>query len=334
MADDIRTLSAALARDPSSLRYVELADALRQRGQLQEAMQVALHGLGRHPGHADGYDCLARIHADRAELTEARAAWERVLAILPEHLGALKGIGFLYFRQGDARRAAEALEHALAVDPSDEAARRALAAVRGESPPARSRNTPAPAPAPSAVPVAPSAAARRSAAAASAAVTGAEPAATAASVTSAAPAPSAAPLAAAAPGAAGAPVAHAPPVRSRPPVFGGLEGATTDILLLDARGLVLAGGLSAGDGSDVSELAAAALAGVSGEAERTCEYMALGAWSAIVAEAGTANVVLAPASEGALVMVRRERSTPVGLALRIADRARTAAARWLQGVGV
>jgi tetratricopeptide (TPR) repeat protein len=316
VADDIRALSTALARDPSSLRYVDLAEALRRRGQLQEAMQVALHGLGRHPGHADGYDCLARIHSDRAELSEARAAWERVLAILPEHLGALKGIGFLYFRQGDVRRASEALEHALAVDPADEATRRALAAVRGEpaparrSGPARTRAAlqPAPEPAP------------------------------AASVVTAAPATPAAPAAPVAAAASAAP--HAPAVSAasapsaRPPVFGGLEGATTDILLLDARGLVMAGGLSAGDGSDVSELAAAALAGVSGEAERTCEYMALGAWTAIVAEAEHANVVLAPASEGAVLMVRRERSTPVGLALRIADRARGAAVRWLQSVGV
>jgi len=301
VADDIRSLSAALAKDPSSLRYVDLAEALRRRGQLQEAMQVALHGLGRHPGHADGYDCLARIHADRAELSEARAAWERVLAILPEHLGALKGIGFLYFRQGDKRRAAEALEHALAVDPEDEAARRALAAVRGEPAAARAGRTSA-----GSAPVA--------------------PAAPAAPVTPVAPAAPVAPVAPAAP--------VAPGTRPRPPVFGGLEGATTDILLLDARGLVMAGGLSAGDGSDVSELAAAALAGVSGEAERTCEYMGLGGWTAIVAEAEHANVVLAPAAEGALVMVRRERSTPVGLALRIADRARAAAVRWLQGVGV
>ncbi len=55
MADDIRTLSAALARDPSSLQYVDLAEALRRKGKLAEALQVAQHGLGRHQGHADGF---------------------------------------------------------------------------------------------------------------------------------------------------------------------------------------------------------------------------------------------------------------------------------------
>ncbi len=283
MADDIRALSATLARDPSSLVYLELAEALRRRGQREEALRVAEFGVGRHPQHADGHDCLARVCADLGDLERARVAWERALEIAPEHSGALKGIGFLYYRQGETKRAAAALEHALAVNPLDEAARRALESIR-----AGARVTPAAA----AVPEAPPAAPRPD--------EGGE---------------------------------REPMVPERPPVFGGLEGATADILLLDARGLVLAGGLKDEHGADVSELAAAALAGVSGEASRTVGYLALGAWGTIVAEAETANVVLAPMGQGALLMVRRDRSVPVGLALRFAERARGAAHRWLEGQG-
>jgi predicted regulator of Ras-like GTPase activity (Roadblock/LC7/MglB family) len=112
-------------------------------------------------------------------------------------------------------------------------------------------------------------------------------------------------------------------------VFQGLEGASSDMLLLDARGLVLAGGLHGVHGEDVSELAAAALAGVSGEAGRTTEYLGVGAWSVIVAEAEKANVVLSPVGDGSLLMVRRDVSVPVGLAVRVAERARGAAAQWL-----
>ncbi|MBI1723405.1 MAG: hypothetical protein HYR48_05810, partial [Gemmatimonadetes bacterium] len=96
---------------------------------------------------------------------------------------------------------------------------------------------------------------------------------------------------------------------------------------------VVAGGLKDRYGADVSELAAAALAGVSGEASRTVGYLGLGAWGSIVAEADTANLVLAPVGEGALLMARRDRSIPVGLALRFAERARGAAHRWLEGQG-
>jgi predicted regulator of Ras-like GTPase activity (Roadblock/LC7/MglB family) len=341
VADDIRTLSAVLARDPSSLQYVDLAESLRKRGNLAEALQVATHGLGRHPEHADGYDSLARIHSDKGDLAEARAAWERALAIVPEHPGALKGIGFLFFRQGDTNRALETLEHALAASPGDEPLRRALAVLKGE--PTR----PAPNPEQHAmasratVPSVPSLRTQtdvpqlRATAASIRAQLEADKIVAASGAPSAPPPP--APTAGRATvaremaGANAAPAgATPPPAPARPPVFAGLEGATADMLLLDAQGLVMAGGLRAGDGHDVSELAAAALAGVSGEASRTSGYLKLGSWSVIVAEAESGNVVLAPVGEGALLMLRREKSTPVGLALRIAERARKAAAQWLE----
>lgn len=290
MADDVRALSAALARDPSSLVYVELAEALRRRGQADEALRVVAHGLERHPQHADGHDCLARIHVDRGDLAQAKAAWERALEVAPEHVGALKGIGFLYFRQGEHRKALAALEHAVAAAPGDASVRRALETVRGAS-------------------------------GAAAAAPPAPPA----------PPPPPGPGTAAAPALPGGQTSA--PVADRPPVFVGLEGATADILMLDARGLVVAGGLRASDGSDASDIAAAALAGVSGEAGRMVSYLGMGAWITIVAESEHANFVLAPVGDGALLMVRRDRSTPVGLALRIAERARGVAHRWLEGQG-
>jgi tetratricopeptide (TPR) repeat protein len=298
--DDIRSLTAALARDPASLAYAELAEALRRRNQRDEALRVALHGLARHANHADGHDVLARIYADLGDLERARLAWSKVLEIVPGHAGALKGVAFVQFRQGDAASAAAALEQALALDPSDDAARRALDNVRRA--------------------LGPSAAPPRE--------------------TVPAPAPDAAAVAAAPPEAPPPPEAQAPepprgapPARPRPAVFSGFDRATADILMLDERGLVVAGGLVASNGADVAEVAAAGLAGVSGEATRTGEYLSLGAWRTIVAEAETANLVVAPVGEGALLLVRRDRSMPVGLALRFAERARGTASAWLQGQG-
>lgn len=287
MPDDIRALSAVLAADPASLVYAELAEALRSRGELDQAVRVATGGLTRHPDHADGLDCLGRIHADRGDLARARDAWGRALAVAPDHLGALKGMGFALYRDGDAPGALAVLEHALRVHPADEGARRALDAVR------RALGTSPSAPA--------------------------------------APTVAAAPSTAAAPAQAAAEVAPAASVL--PPVFLGLEGATADILLFDDRGLVVAGGLTGADGSDVSALAAAGLAGVSSEAARTVRYLGLGAWTAIVAEADRANLVLAPVGPGALLLVRRDRSVPVGLAMRVAERAQGAASAWLQRQG-
>jgi hypothetical protein len=52
-----------------------------------------------------------------------------------------------------------------------------------------------------------------------------------------------------------------------------------------------------------------------------------------VAEAEHSNLVVAPVGEGALLLVRRDRSMAVGLALRFAERARGIALAWLKGQG-
>jgi predicted regulator of Ras-like GTPase activity (Roadblock/LC7/MglB family) len=312
--EDIRALSTVLAADPASLVYVDLAEALRRRGDLEQALRVVNGGLTRHPEHADGLDCLGRIHANRDELPRAREAWGRALAVAPDHLGALKGMGFALFRKGDAHGALAVLERALEVDPADDGTRRALDTVR------RALGVESAAPA---VPVVPPAArpVERG---------------VRATVPSRVPAPPPpAVVAATAPGVppVGAVGAAAAAAAELPPVFRGLEGATADILLFDDRGLVVAGGLNGADGADVSALAAAGLAGVSSEAGRTAQYLALGAWTTIVAEADRANLVLAPVGPGALLLVRRERDMPVGLALRVAERAQAAAAAWLARQG-
>ena len=49
MADDIRRWSDELARDPSSLVFLQLGEALRRQGQLDVALKIALRGLERHP---------------------------------------------------------------------------------------------------------------------------------------------------------------------------------------------------------------------------------------------------------------------------------------------
>jgi len=278
VADDVRSLTTELARDPRSLVYADLAEALRKLGQREEALQVVLQGLTRHPMHADGHDCLARIYADMGDLERARLAWSKALEIAPDHMGSLRGVAFLLFRQGDLVAAEAALQKVLAREPADDGAGRALEVVRrglaGSAPPPVRAARPAP------------------------------------RMTE--------------PRLLGA---------TRPEIFHGFDGATADILLLDQRGLVLGGGLTDRDGKDASELAAAALAGVSGEASRTTEYLGLESWSAIVAEAENAHLVVAPVGPGALLLVRRDRSIAVGLALRFAERARGIALAWLDRQG-
>lgn len=131
MTEDIRSLSAQYAADPSSLVFLRLAEALRQRRQLDAAQKIALQGLNRYPHLPDAHDLYARILADRHDYASAFDEWDMVLRLAPEHLGAHKGIGFLYYRAGEPEQALYHLRLAAEQDPDDAGLHAAVERVAG-----------------------------------------------------------------------------------------------------------------------------------------------------------------------------------------------------------
>lgn len=105
MTDHVRVWSDELARDPSSLVFLPLAETLRRRGQLDLARKVAVNGIERHPHNPDAHDQLARIHADAGDLQAAFDAWAVVSRLVPGHIGAIKGMAFVRFQQGQSAEA-------------------------------------------------------------------------------------------------------------------------------------------------------------------------------------------------------------------------------------
>lgn len=130
MSDEIRRLSEDLARDPSSLAFLQLGEALRRRRQLDLALRVSQRGLERHADSADAHDLLARICADRGELERALEGWGTVLRLAPGHVGARKGMGFVLYKQGRLAEAETVLLEAAALDATDASIGSALAMVR------------------------------------------------------------------------------------------------------------------------------------------------------------------------------------------------------------
>jgi predicted regulator of Ras-like GTPase activity (Roadblock/LC7/MglB family) len=65
MADEIRRWSDELAREPNSLVFLQLAEALRAQGQLVVALKIAQRGLDRHPGNAEARALVDRIAAEQ-----------------------------------------------------------------------------------------------------------------------------------------------------------------------------------------------------------------------------------------------------------------------------
>jgi tetratricopeptide (TPR) repeat protein len=152
MADEIKKLSSQLAQDPDSLVFLRLAEQLRHKGQLDAAHRVAVTGLERHPHLADAHDLFARILADKHDYERAFDEWDMALRIAPTHVGALKGLAFLYFKVGDVEQAAAHLAAAQRAAPDDQGVAQALALARGGQVPQDTPGT-APAAAPSPAPV-------------------------------------------------------------------------------------------------------------------------------------------------------------------------------------
>jgi tetratricopeptide (TPR) repeat protein len=262
MADDVRAMSAELARDPASLVFLALGEVLRGRAQMDKAAAVALAGLERHPNNADAHDLYARILVDQGDLERAHDEWDIALRLDRRHLGALKGLGFLSFRAGAVDTALDHLEAALAVDPTNASVVQALRVVRETA----NRELAPPAPAEEEK------------------------------------------------------IAQA---------FVGFEGGDHGLLLVDARGQVLAGGLRTPDGEDVGATIAGYLAGVQQEAERTARLLGLGRWRWILAEADHGNMHLTTPERDTLLLLARDRSVPSGRLAILAERAGHAARQWL-----
>jgi tetratricopeptide (TPR) repeat protein len=144
MSEEIKTLSSQLAQDPDSLLFLRLGELLRHKGQVDAAHRVALTGLERHPHLADAHDLYARILADKHDFERAFDEWDMALRLAPDHVGALKGLAFLYFKVGDVQQAAAHLEAAQRAAPTDPGVVQALALARGGVPGAEAVAEPEP----------------------------------------------------------------------------------------------------------------------------------------------------------------------------------------------
>ncbi|GAC1515338.1 MAG: hypothetical protein NVS1B4_05420 [Gemmatimonadaceae bacterium] len=302
-------MSDELARDPSSLVFLQLGEALRARGQLDVALRVATRGLERHSHNPEAHDLLARIAVDRGDLQQAFDEWDMVLRLEPTNQSARRGLGFVCYRQGNLADAERHLSAAVLDDPTDDRTASALAHVRADR---RSRGENEA----EAVPVASS---RGPGGVPEGAVGGAS-----------APAkPSVSVQASGAGEATGAPYGRAADPRA---LFREMVGdAEQTVLMLDRDGLVLAGAYVSADGRDVAQEIGAELSGVSDEATRAMRHLDLGEWTSILVETTAAIIALAPAPVEGLLVMAAERSTPLGLVKRQLERASDVARAWLAG---
>jgi predicted regulator of Ras-like GTPase activity (Roadblock/LC7/MglB family) len=118
-------------------------------------------------------------------------------------------------------------------------------------------------------------------------------------------------------------------------LFADVLAADEAALLVDATGLVLAGGYYESGGTDIGDEVSAALSGMSEEAVRATRYLSIGNWRSITFETEAANVSITPVGDagGAMLLVAAAPSVPLGAFKRTVVRCGRAAATWLATEG-
>jgi len=99
----VAALQAAFAKERSTLRLLQLADAERQRGEREAARALLTDWLTAHPDDLLARESLAMADLGDGRMQEARAGFERLLAAQTGHAVALNNLAWLYDEAGDPR---------------------------------------------------------------------------------------------------------------------------------------------------------------------------------------------------------------------------------------
>jgi len=333
---DLHRWSEELARNPASLAFLPLARAYRRLGRRDLALQLCLRGLEYHPTHVEAHALLALLYFEGGERAKAADEWATVLRLKPGNFEALRGMGFRYLEQGDLGKARQNLERAALIRPDDATVQEALRLIRhreaaapprgmGDRPP---RHSPQPPPSPARPPVRPHAAQEAVQPRAGSIARPPQPATQSVRRE---------PLFQ--PGWEQSPASPPPPSRPAPPpapppdptrVFESLlgSGPLLGVLLLDRRGLILAGSLTAEDAS--SDELGANLGGAIDEAVCAVTHLQLGSWHGLMIECSRAVLHVLPVTSDSLIVVAAQRNAPAGWISRAAAHAASLAERFVQ----
>jgi tetratricopeptide (TPR) repeat protein len=116
---ELAKLEHAFAADPSSDAYKPLAEAYLGMGRFMEAMVVCKKGIKAHPNAADPRLLLARVYAQQGKDKKALEEALGGLQVQPTDKQALRMVGVLQLKTGEADPGKENLLKAWQADPND-----------------------------------------------------------------------------------------------------------------------------------------------------------------------------------------------------------------------
>jgi len=127
---EIEKLEKRWAENPKGRNFAPLADAYRKAGELDRALELCQAGLELHPDYVSAHIVHARCLIDQKNDARASEVFQRVLALDPENVLALKILAEIAERGGRFDQAVEWLGRLLAADPMNGDAAEALARAK------------------------------------------------------------------------------------------------------------------------------------------------------------------------------------------------------------
>jgi len=109
-----------VAKDPSSTAFVPLAEAYRQVGLLDDALEATRLGTKMLPHFSPGFSSMGRILGQMGRIDEAMSAYARALSIDRQSQAALVGLARLHLIRGERDQARKILVQAQEAHPGDD----------------------------------------------------------------------------------------------------------------------------------------------------------------------------------------------------------------------
>ena len=138
-AAKLEELKDKYQKDPASRIFLQLAEEYRKLGRFEEAVQVCVAGLQKHPTYTSARVTLARAYTGAKRYDEAKAEFEKVIAAVPDNLLANRCLGDLYYEEGRSDEARRRYQVVQMLNPGDEEVAARLGGSRPAGPVRRRR---------------------------------------------------------------------------------------------------------------------------------------------------------------------------------------------------
>ena len=127
-------------KDPSSPKFVFLAEILRKRGDLHRATEILIMGLKTNPDNITARSTLGKIYYDRWMIDQAKNEMEKVIRVAPDNLDAAKVLIQIYRSEENYNKALETCYASLVFNPEDDDLTEELKVLQKETTHEETRN--------------------------------------------------------------------------------------------------------------------------------------------------------------------------------------------------